>query len=112
MSVKGLVVHPDGECEVRGFDGLADYQAAVGGFIEGIYGPGWSGFANEEGLLEGLPYNELASAMAALFGWAGEGLVGPVVFLGPVDGKGGETDVPEFFMLLVEGMGEPELEES
>lgn len=69
--------------------GLEAFQAAVGGYIQAVPGS-WSDrytlYANEEGLLLKLPFN---------LTWGGHALVGPVLFVGPVDFDGDDTELPE-----------------
>ena len=75
-----------------GLDGMK--EAVGGGYIEGIGGDGWTGYCDEEGKINGLPVNVRATPLARVLGWpAGDVLCGPVVFLGPVDDEGEETDV-------------------
>lgn len=75
-------------------EGLA---AEIGeGWLEGISGDDWSAYLDEEGKIKGLPINERATRLARALGWDPSHvdlLVGPVVFLGPVDEEGDETDV-------------------
>jgi len=69
-------------------------EAVGGGYIEGIGGEGWSAYCDEEGKINGLPVNVRATRLARALGWpTGDVLCGPVVFLGPVDDEGEETDV-------------------
>lgn len=69
-------------------------EAVGGGYIEGIGGDGWTAYCDEEGKLNGLPVNVRATRLAHALGWTtGDVLCGPVVFLGPVDDEGEETDV-------------------
>jgi hypothetical protein len=72
-------------------------QAEVGGDIEGLFGAGWAAYLNEEGKMRGLPINDRADALARALGWQslpGDVLCGDVVFLGPCDEEGYDTDVP------------------
>lgn len=85
---KILLVTPDYEVEVRTIDtsDLPEFQRLVGGYIEAIYSEHFTAFINEEGRLNDLPPNALASVLAFRFGWqraAAEPLLGSVVFLGP-----------------------------
>jgi len=75
--------------------GLEGMKSAVGGgHIEGIGGDGWTGYCDEEGKIDGLPVNVRATRLARVLGWpTSDVLCGPVVFLGPGDGNGEETDV-------------------
>lgn len=90
---------------------LASFQAEVGGDLEG-FGPtwqagatAWHGYCDEEGKLKGLPVNEVATRLAHAAGWPmGDALCGTVVFLGPPDSGGGETDVPGGLIAMLEDM--------
>lgn len=67
--------------------GLAPLQAAVGGYIEAIYPlPGVVMFLNEEGKIQGLPHNPVASLVAAEVLY-GDYICGNVVLVGE-DGHG------------------------
>jgi hypothetical protein len=75
---------------------LAVLRDLVGGWIEGFtcIGSRVHGYCNEEGKLDGLPVNGVATSVARALGWpAGDLLVGPVVMLGDHP-KGDESDVP------------------
>lgn len=104
MSIKVLVVKATGECETQNIQpDLYDLQEIVGGPIEGVYGDGWAAYCNEEGKLLNLPYNAVATELAGSFGWqaaSDDVLVGDVVFFGPGDEEGNETDVPQFLVDL------------
>lgn len=98
-----LAVYPSGRAQLlrlpaRSRDKLPMLQQLVGGFIEGIGVPGlWSAYLNEEGKIQQLPRNLAADDMARVLGWAGwphDHLVGPVVFCGPPDRQGDDTNVP------------------
>lgn len=57
---------------------LEEAQRLVGGLVEMVRSPtqpDWQVLVNEEGLLEGLPFNEEASKLC------GTGIVGPAVVL-------------------------------
>lgn len=85
--------------EVRDFERLEDYQAAVNGWIEAVDIPtcGSTLFVNEEGLIRGLPANRRATYL-----WwfhipeaAGHSrLAGDAVLVGMPDRNGAATDVP------------------
>lgn len=76
---------------------LDTFQSLVGGFIEhidlGIAGLG--AYLNEEGKLNGLPLNHLATELW----WNAYGptdmLVGPVVLVGPPDADGNDTGLTQ-----------------
>jgi hypothetical protein len=115
-SLKVVVIEPQGSGRVEVLkpesDGsfLKELQRCVGGYIEGLnLGDFASGYANEEGLLDGLPFNHVGTALvnfiARAEGLTGpdgvplyDGLVGPIVLLGPVDEDGNETDVPDLIV--------------
>lgn len=57
---------------------LEEAQQIVGGFVEIVRSPtkpDWQILVNEEGLIEGLPFNEEATELC------GTGIVGPAVVL-------------------------------
>lgn len=106
-TVKVMVVRPCEAPELTTYSSLEDLQSFVGGWIEAINGSRnpdevfeeWSAYVNEEGKINGLPYNPNATELANRIGWYGRGidvLCGPVVFLGPVDDEGDSTDVPQW----------------
>ena len=98
-AVRVLRIDVDGRLSLHHPDGLRGWQDLVGGYIEIIGGPGWAGYVNETGLLDGLPPNPVASVLVRDAGGLGYGvLVGPVVFFGPVNDDGEATDVPEFLL--------------
>lgn len=73
---------------------LATFQALVGGYIEhvdfGIYGL----YLNEEGKLNGLPINRLATELWSAAYGPTDILVGPVVLVGLANEDGDDTDLP------------------
>lgn len=82
-------------------------KKAIGGWLEGIGGVDhadrpWFAYLDEEGKLKRLEPNWRATWLAMRLGWRGDVLVGPVVFVGPPDAEGDDTDVPEF---VLEAMG-------
>lgn len=88
-------------CEVREFDGLADYQEAVGGFIEPVDLPRIEAtlYVNEEGVIRDLPFNVRATVMRWF--WmpdtpARSTTVGDAVLIGLPDEEGDTTDIPEW----------------
>ena len=108
---KAMYIPVDEPPRLVEYEGYAGLKALVGGWIEGIAGDAdkigpagdftWFGYVDEEGKIKGLPVNEPATALASAIGWYGAGsdvLCGPVVFLGPVDGEGDDSDVPQFLI--------------
>lgn len=82
------------------FDGLADYQRAVGGYVEsiGVGDSDMSLFAHDEAKLIGTPMNRRAT----LFWWMNlppargvDVISGPAVLVGPPDRDGNTLDVPD-----------------
>ena len=99
MSVKALIVNPDGSTEHRSIEGDLDtLSGIVGGPIEYLFVTyGVHAYCHEEGKFEGLAPNPLATRLAGLEGL--DIVVGPVVFLG--DGEDGEEgDLPEEWRTL------------
>ena len=90
---KGVVLFTDGTFEEREFKQLKDMQAAVEGLIEPIgmhdfYGaPVCQGYVNEEGLLQQLTINTVASALSFMFGNTPNLVV--------TDEEGNDTDIPK-----------------
>ncbi len=99
MQKKGLAVYPDKRVEEVKVDGLADMQAVVGGLIEPVtLADGSTMYVNEEGRIFGLPFNSIASDVAGLGGAVHvmlQGVVGPVLLLGPLDNLGDHTDLTD-----------------
>jgi hypothetical protein len=108
--VTGIFVPSDGEAKMHleEFNSLADYQHAVGGYIQPVEIAvlGVTVYVNEEGLLRQLPLNSRVT-----FLWwfhAPEArqramLVGNAVIIGATDRNGDNTSVPpEVIELLME----------
>lgn len=96
--IEAVVVQPDGEVSKALVNGLQSYQQVVGGYIEGVFGPDFVMYVNEEGLLKGLPYNESASLFASRAFNHPVHLVGPVVIVGVGDSEGNDTSVHQSVM--------------
>lgn len=76
---------------------LAVAQKTVGGWIEGVVlGAEAILYCNEEGKLQGLPFNPRATALAMSYGSLGHGdvICGPVLVLGAATPSGDEQDAP------------------
>jgi hypothetical protein len=93
--------------ELRKLDSkdLAAYQALVGGYVESVNldNPAGSMYINEEGKLLRLPVNMKATYVE----WAHNELMrnedivmGDAFILGPVDGNGEDTSVPQLYIDL------------
>ena len=100
ITIKALIISPDEAFKARltniGTD-LDSMQAAIGGgWLEVISGTGWSAYCDEEGKIKGLPINVRATRLARLLGWpVGDTLSGTVVFFGPTEEQGDDTDVTD-----------------
>ena len=93
----GIIVRTDGTLQTREFDTYEEINEALSGYIEGIFGEGWTGYCNEDGKLIGLPVNRAATWFAQHNGWnVPDFLVGPVIFFGPTDEEGDDTSVPQW----------------
>lgn len=96
---KGVKITTDKQVTDVDCNNLADYQAVVGGLIEPLPLPRFGGdvILNEEGKLIGLPFNSIATDVALLSGGLDprDVIVGDVVVMGPVDGRGEMTDVTD-----------------
>lgn len=79
---------------------LHHYQAAVGGLIDYVGDDTHSMFINDEGKLEGLPRNTVASLYAHSQGWIDvtDHICGNVVFIGPPDHVGDTTEMSSDLM--------------
>lgn len=79
---------------------LTFLQDLVGGYIEAVVVPegGYDLIINEEGKLEGLPYNARATELASPMLAPGDVIVGDVVVTGAVDAEGEMTSVPEWLV--------------
>ena len=72
-------------CEMELEDSLASMQRAVGGLIQAVYEPGGRDAAlicNEEGKLLGLPLNQTATDMAAIYN---DVIVGNAILMGTTE---------------------------
>jgi hypothetical protein len=103
---KGAVLYTDGTYEEKEFKQLSDMQAAVDGLIEPIgmhdfYGAGvCQGYVNEEGLLQQLPRNAVASTLSFMFGNSPI-VVGNMIVLGLTDSHGNDTDIPQDILTFI-----------
>jgi hypothetical protein len=98
-----LIITPAGTVEVRiGKPSLEDLQKAVGGDIEAAYvdGGGFTALCNEEGKLQGLPYNRMATKLCGTTK-VGDILVGDVVLIGNPDKKGESTPLPDDIIAML-----------
>ena len=94
-SIKAVIVQPDGTVQNTEIENdLSGFQAAVGGYIQGVFGNVATMYVDEEGLLKRLPFNPRATIFAIrILGFDGIQLFGPVLILGTGDGEGNDTDV-------------------
>jgi hypothetical protein len=87
-------------------DGLPAMQEAVGGYIElvPLNRDHFTMYCNEEGKVRNLRFNRLATRMADMHRDWEDPLVGDVLILGPIDGEGNDTDVPDEVIAMVDGL--------
>lgn len=79
----------------EGLASLEELQGAVGGYIEAVGLPdGSTMFLNEEGKLNGLPVNEVATALAREMIQKDDWIAGDVALVGPTDDEGESTSLP------------------
>jgi hypothetical protein len=105
---KGIFIPADEDrpLEIRNFDGLSDYQTAVGGLIEpmNLDRPSSTLYLNEEGKLIGLPKNRRSTLLLWLHNtrWRGaDVLKGDAVLIGSPDDDGETQDVPDELVTLL-----------
>jgi len=99
--MKVIVIEPNGYTVPKfvEIDGSLDsFQALVGGYIEQISTnlANCYAYANEEGKLQGLAHNALASHISPLM--PSDFIAGNMVLVGPPDENGDETDVDKSVM--------------
>jgi len=86
MSVSGLFISTTGNAVKATFDDLADYQQAVGGYIEAVdikvAGHEATIYLNEEGKMFGLPLNRSVTRLATGRIFEGDYIAGDVVIVG------------------------------
>lgn len=113
QQIKGAVINPDGTHEEVVFKQFADYQQAIGGWIQAVRLYDYNGeaaamlYVDEEGLLKGLSLNPLASALSFLFGNTPH-LVGKAIIVGKTDDEGYDTDLPEYLVKLLQNISAKE----
>ena len=92
MSVSGLFISTTGNAVKATFDDLADYQQAVGGYIEAVdikvAGHEATIYLNEEGKMFDLPLNRSVTRLATGRIFEGDYIAGDVVIVGGVDSEG------------------------
>jgi hypothetical protein len=106
--ITGLLIPQDTTVPLseKPFDGLADYQAAVGGYIEAVSMPAakLTLYANEEGKVRGLEINRRATSLWWLLAPEASGLdvlVGDVIVIGSQRGRNSSTELPPDFRELL-----------
>lgn len=93
--ITAVVVDPNGDSRVCDIDvDFKMYQSLVEGYIEGVFGPGFVMYVNEEGMYT-QPFNPFASAFVKERSGRDVTLFGTVVILGPGDGCGNDTSVQQ-----------------
>jgi hypothetical protein len=91
---------PEAQIELIELNGdFQQIQELIGGSLGAVRNENTVGYVHDEGLLIGLPFNELASVMY------GQGLVGDVVVVGSLDKEGyydGDNhDLPAEYLAFV-----------
>ena len=98
---KGIAIYPDKRVEEVEVAELGDYQAIVDGYIEAVnLKSGDTMYVNEEYWYKFTPEdrNSIAMDVAGLGGRPDlmlNGILGPVVVLGPIDDEGYDTDITD-----------------
>lgn len=98
---KGIAIYPDKRVEEVEVFLLEDYQAIVNGYIEAVgLKSGDTMYVNEEYWYRFGPtdLNSIAMDVAGLGGRPDlmlNGILGPVVVLGPLDDEGNDTDISD-----------------
>lgn len=104
-------INTDGTITVLSDASYDTIRDGVGGWIEAAPSDGriiiW---VNEEGKIDQLPFNPLGHALWALvdsYGCidAGDWMAGPCVVTGPTDDDGEVTDVPDWVLPTLAGLG-------
>lgn len=107
---KAIVIRTDGSKEIVEFDDTTAYDVikdGVGGWIEhvGLPDEGLSMYVNEEGKLEGLPINLLATDLFAdQYPYLDDVIVGNAVFVGEPDDEGNDEGLTDLQVQLLMSM--------
>lgn len=106
--IRGVIIPHDEDLALcqKSFGDLADYQKAVGGYIEeiSINAPRLAMFANEEGKILGLPVNGRATILWWLHnpGARHRDVVrGDAVLIGPANARGESLSIPDALISLL-----------
>lgn len=96
-----LCINPDGKIWIEDVKGYLGFRRIIGGYLEAIRLPraDLSAFIDEQGKLHDLKYNPVATMLAMAcgfrFNYGDQGIVGPMIVVGPPDENGEETSIPE-----------------
>jgi hypothetical protein len=97
---KGILIPPTGVVQEIDIDGLAEYQNAVGGYIEPLrVAEDLFALIDEEGKMKGAEPNLRATALCVANHtrlMPGDHIVGPMIVFGPADLSGKPTDISDF----------------
>jgi hypothetical protein len=91
-------LYVDGNVEVIPFveDQLKVLQTAVGGYVEAItLAPDLVMWVNEEGKMNGMPFNQAATSIFMKYRGGADYIVGPVVFTSGADENGETVGITE-----------------
>ncbi len=100
-TVRGVAIYPDKRVEDVTVTGLAEMQAIVDGNIEAVELSDGSTMYVDEEYLYNKPRDAINSIAMDVCGLGGvphlmfQGILGPVLVLGPVDDEGWNTDVTD-----------------
>ena len=102
-----VIINTDNTIEGKEVDGsLASLQAIVGGLIQPLnLTANETLWANEEGLLIGLPYNQIATDLLSQF-YPGLALVGTVFLTGGTDEDGNTLSASQDHFEALKGLAE------
>jgi hypothetical protein len=100
MSVRGLLIQPNGDYEIRDIDGLDDMHAAVGSDNLDWAAPGPLNYICYGYALYERDFNAVATALYHQTHDTEDPLCGPVLVMGPAVNEN-ETDIPDVYVRRV-----------
>ena len=101
--MKAVLIAVDGSTSLVEPQSLEDLQALVGGLIQRLpHSPEVAAYINDEGKLEELPVNHMATFAFAQVLQRGDYVAGPCVLVGIDQVTGEDADAPELALALVD----------
>ena len=95
----GILIETNGRVCSKDFKDCKAYQEAVGGWLESLplRAANLTAFVNEDGKINDLPYNPMATALCIALGaiFSDDHIAGNMVVVGPPDDNGDETAISE-----------------